>query len=364
MSNYLVTLKPMEPYFFGGERTFGFGEKVNEEIVTYSNYFIKSEDLMSQTTLLGALRFLILKEKDKLNLSPSETDDLIGETSFSFEKGSQSFGNIENISPLFLIYNDKDYYIKTPFNHNMKNEIYTPFKVEKYSNLKTSIGVTAFPNKGEYDPKEGVANSFMNLSTGALSIYNEKICNESLFKPHIQTGIKKTLSGNKKDQDNSFFKKEYKTLNKDFKFAFFVKTKKVDDLPKKDMVILGQGKSLFEFSSEEKKDDLDVEIKKAFKNKIKSDESFYYAISDIFPNDSFYENKENKGFYIAEKKYFRNLNSDMSKDNYYEKLKKSKLYTLLKAGSVFYFDDDKDIKNENLEKIGFNKYIKIEGEKK
>ena len=92
MSSYLVTLKPLEPYFFGGERTFSFGERANKEIVTYSNYFIKSEDLMSQTTLLGALRFLILKMNGKLNLPSSETIDLVGKASFSFERASQNFG--------------------------------------------------------------------------------------------------------------------------------------------------------------------------------------------------------------------------------------------------------------------------------
>lgn len=27
MGKYLIKLKPLEPYFFGGERTFGFGKK-------------------------------------------------------------------------------------------------------------------------------------------------------------------------------------------------------------------------------------------------------------------------------------------------------------------------------------------------
>ena len=364
MSNYLVTLKPMEPYFFGGERTFGFGETINKEIEVYNNYFIRSEELMSQTTFLGALRFLILKMNDKLNLPSSETEDLIGETSFSFEEEHQDFGKIKSVSPLFLLQNNGDYYIKTPFNHNAKYENYTPLKMDYQSAVKTSIGETSLPIKGEFDPKEGVANSFMNLSTGEIyeEVCNEEKCNKPLFKSHIQTGIKKILTGNKEDQNNSFFKKEYKTLNSDFKFAFFVEIDDLscDVLPEKDMVILGQGKSLFEFSCRQCINDLEDKIK----DRLKCDESFYYAISDIFPNASFYKNKENKGFYIAEKKFFRNLNSDMSKDNYYESLKKSKLYTLIKAGSVFYYNCIKDIENKNLERVGFNKYVKIEGGKR
>ena len=219
------------------------------------------------------------------------------------------------------------------------------------------MGAILLPLKSEFDPKEGAADSFMNLSTG-------KIYKGSLFKSHFQTGIKKTLSGNKEDQENSFFKKEYKMLNEKFKFAFFVE---VDALPEKDVVVLGQGKSLFEFTSKKcnkYRHNFEDKIKDVLKDKLKSNESFYYAISDIFPSDAFYANKENKGFYIAKKKYFRNLNSDMSKSNYYETLKKSKLYTLLEAGSVFYFHCEKDLRNEDLEKIGFNKYVKIEGGKR
>ena len=359
MSSYLVTLKPMEPYFFGGERTFSFGERVNREIEVYSNYFIKSDSIMSQTTLLGAIRFLILKMNNKLNLPPFETEDLIGESSFSFENETQSFSKIQEISPLFLINDNEDYFIKTPFNHKVKNQKYTSFKIDFNSNIKSSMGENiALPLLNEYDPKEEIADSFMNLSTG--EIYDEEK-NGSLFKSHIQTGIKKTLSGNKEDQDNSFFKKEYKTLKDDFKFAFFVVA---DYLPKKDMVILGQGKSLFEFTSKECVNDLEIKIKNALEDRVESNGGFYYAISDIFPNDTFYTDKKTKGFYITQKKFFRNLNSDISKANYYETLKKSKLYTLLKAGSVFYFDCDEDLKNNNLDTIGFNKYVKIEGGKR
>lgn len=370
MKSYLVKLKPLEPYFFGGERTFNFGVTEDGSKKSYTPYFISSEDIMSQTSILGVLRFLILKINGKLNSTKESTKDLIGESSFSFEKKNQNFGKIYSISPLFLIHKNQEYYIKTPFNHKIleskenKNKKYTPFKMEKFQDntiIQSSKMIESFPMDKEYDPKEGIANTFLNISNGDIFPYED---NDLLFRTNVQTGIKKTLTGNKEDQNESFFKKEYKILNEDFIFACFVEA---EELPQKETVIMGQGKSLFEFSCEEKANDLEVKVKEFFFNYNKNQDEFYYALSDLKPNNAFFEKV--KGFYITEKKDFRNLITDLSQKSYYKFINKSRLYTLMKAGSVFYFDCKNgefcgnELFESEYEKVGFNKLIKVGGEK-
>ena len=62
VKKYLVTFKPVEPYFFGNEKNFAF--RGQEKQMQLSNsYFIRSEKMPAQTTLLGVLRYLLLPVK-------------------------------------------------------------------------------------------------------------------------------------------------------------------------------------------------------------------------------------------------------------------------------------------------------------
>ena len=63
MGKYLIKLKPLEPYFFGGERTFGFGKKTKQK----QPYYIVSEYIPSQPTLFGTLRYIV-----KISLASDE----------------------------------------------------------------------------------------------------------------------------------------------------------------------------------------------------------------------------------------------------------------------------------------------------
>lgn len=103
MSRYKVTLTPLDWFFFGGEQTFDNG-------ITQS-FIARSMRFPQQTTLLGMVRYQLLKqnnllltgneEKDKSIVSDMET--LIGKDSFDIEtKDTQSFGKIKSISPAFI----------------------------------------------------------------------------------------------------------------------------------------------------------------------------------------------------------------------------------------------------------------------
>ena len=111
---YLIQLKPLTPYFFGGENTFGYNVEKNE------SYIIHSMLLPQQTSILGMIRKKILDEESNASHSqfklkedfkyPQEEwsiiDKRIGTDSFDLKKTKQSFGHIKSISPVFIIHNN------------------------------------------------------------------------------------------------------------------------------------------------------------------------------------------------------------------------------------------------------------------
>ena len=120
MAVFYVTLSPLEPYFFGSERKLGDGFSN-----TRSSYFVQSELVPQQSTLLGMLRFFLLKQAGYVRDDYRTDEELIGKNSFMISSTNQSsataytqdFGAIKSISPLFLADQDDKYYIVTPKNH-------------------------------------------------------------------------------------------------------------------------------------------------------------------------------------------------------------------------------------------------------
>ena len=58
MKTCVVTLAPLEPYFFGSDKTFSF----NMSDRTRNNYYIRSLESPSPTTILGMVRHELLKQ--------------------------------------------------------------------------------------------------------------------------------------------------------------------------------------------------------------------------------------------------------------------------------------------------------------
>ena len=114
---YRVELKPLEPYFFAGEKSFGFGKKKKQ---SYNNYFIRSELFPTQTTLLGTIRYLILKKYNLLTTkdysNEKEQEKYVGKSSFQIGQKNQSYGMIERLSPLFILNEKGERLVRVPFN--------------------------------------------------------------------------------------------------------------------------------------------------------------------------------------------------------------------------------------------------------
>ena len=72
---FLCNIKSIGPYFFGSERKLGDGFSN-----TRSSYFVQSELVPQQSTLLGMLRFFLLKQAGYVRDDYRTDEELIGRT--------------------------------------------------------------------------------------------------------------------------------------------------------------------------------------------------------------------------------------------------------------------------------------------
>lgn len=365
MPKYLITFTSMEPYFFGGERTFGFGKESTRK----PPYYIVSEKKPSQPTLFGTLRYIILSLNDALfgQKNAENAGNLVGRESFSFEKArnqsdaeSQSFGIINCISPLFLIKNG-EWYVPTPFDHKIgkkqsPNSSYTPFTMDK-APVTYGDGFGLYPSN--YKAKEGYGGGYVSLTSQNI------LFDKDIYLKDVKTGINSHRTENTSngiEDDGSFFKKERYMLKKGTSFAVTAELSEciAEKTPETLVVHMGQDKSAFRCEIIETEKDLVGETEKALSGSGNAGRK--YALSDILPNEDYF-NGSDCGYYIADTTVLRNLESNISSENAFGRYKKSeKLYRLMRAGSVFFTEND-FCSIEALQKIGMNIICDLKGGK-
>lgn len=397
MSRYLVTLKPLEPYFFGNHRRLQYPKKNNmkEEHNRLQStpgnevkveYYIESEDTPSQTTLLGVLRFLILKKAGKLTSkgnkpSAKDTKDLIGARGFQLLSKSQleknnydevTYGKLKSVGSLFLVDEQDNYYVPCPLNHK-KNDIqngekvkllsYTPFEMEKLDCVDGMLLPT------DYKAKDGLCEAYVCLNDNATILEKSDIFQED---EHVGVLTGKTSSDSEKTVHKAFFKRKYKILSsqkgimegaKEFKFAFFIEVEEMV-LPEREIITLGQQNCPFQFEliEESKLNDGKKNIDFSALCKYYEEEyAVYYAMSPII----FLKTPKNLLYHISKNKFFQCLQETEDKKGH----KRSELFQIVDAGSVFYVQKDKEKEFEQTyrckayEQIGLNNMIKLGGNK-
>jgi len=348
MPKFLIKLTPLEPYFFGGEHIFEIGGNNKQ-------YFIRSLDTPSQTTLFGALRYIGINNPSKNFHLKEEDKKNIGDFGFKIDdKSINDFGKIECISPLYITDQEDNFLIRTPFDHKIKgeeqesdgerkpNKIYSPFK--KYCGPVHTVddGKRFFPM--DYTAKDGLANSWMSI--------RERAIYDDLFRGHEKIGI------NKKQKENGFFKREYKTLKQGFSFAFFAETKDGFE-PQNEILYLGQGKSLF-------KADWDTENSEILgKIAIPDDligEKMVYAQSDLYVPENIHVLYNDCEFVCVKTRDFSVFTTDYRRATIVtDRFQKGKNIKLIQAGSMFRTNNvsgfKEKIQNSHVEIAGFNKII-------
>lgn len=311
---YLITLKPLEPFLFGGDNTFGkIGDKEN------GTYLVKSRHFPQQSAILGMLKKEIMTQSGILSRKLrgewvdkhhwQKANELVGCEKFDItEQTKQNFGIIKKLSPVFL-YNNTEKFIK-----------------------KVDIDSYEYNNKllKGYNPKKDIYDNFISLEK------NTKLSSKDIFKPIEQTGNK---TGGK---ENSLFKKTSYLLRDDFSFAFYLE---VDFELSNSIISLGADGSRFKLEVQKSDDSLDYQDKNGYLT----------LLGDTYITLPI---KEHCEFAIASEISFRSLQNKkhVTKES---KFKKSNRVYLYEKGSVFIKPSQEllnNINNQNCQQIGYNNY--------
>ena len=213
---YLITLTPTGKFFFGGDMTF----KVNGEDTEFTSYIIRSNKFPQQTSLLGMLRFLVLRNDDAVFDSKTqsikdkpEASRKIGENSFEVSGMKGNFGYIESIGPCFLQVRKQSQW--TDMQVAPKDAL---LNVDFGKACQAVInGILVDVPEMSYDSKEYYETSYLCGCCG-------KPTNESeIFKEDVCVGINRDIKTGK-TEDNALFKQvSYRFNNKDcqYRFAFY-----------------------------------------------------------------------------------------------------------------------------------------------
>lgn len=195
---YKITLKPLQPFLFGGDNTFGkIGDKED------GTYKVNSRLFPQQSAILGMIKKELMVQNKLLTrkikgewVDRNKTEDarkFVGSEKFDINrKESQDFGVIKNISSIFLQKDNKIIIKKA----NLKE-----FPLEKVGDNYILKNFTA---------KDDIFDNYESLDK--ISSYKT----EDIF-----ISINQTLN-QKKASENSLYKKTSYLLNKDFCFGFFL----------------------------------------------------------------------------------------------------------------------------------------------
>lgn len=394
MSKYLISLTPIGKFFFGNGITFQVGENKrstrNEQL---SSYIIHSNHFPQQTSLLGMLRFLLLsnneemfdRENNKIKSSAFETDNkcttkssieaLIGKTGFSVTNNINDFGKIKNIGYCFLqmcengtdwnecknlLPSPTDYSLnitfpnKNPFTINDNRKDKTPY-IEK-------IDFSGKEKPAVFSPKEAVSPIY--LIEGVSGKDNE-INIEDIFIEDLRIGINRDIYTKCTDNPSLYKQISYQLGNKKkskraYRFAFTAEVEYDIKQYNGQIVSVGADSSQFILGIE---NDTNRELKYA------ECKNFDCAYKVLLKSDSYITNSElnNVDFHISDIKPFSFLKTSTNIGDYNissSDIKRSKRFSLYKAGSVFYFDSlsnyeefIKSLKSKpDFRQIGYNQF--------
>lgn len=384
VNNYLITLKPLTPYFFGGENTFG------EDNV---NYFVRSNYLPQQTTILGFLRYELLMQNDLLGTDPKIADwkNLIGESSFQKKDGSfvSDFGAIKKISPVFLSDGKHDFICQSfdwgIADHKGNDKNYKKLFPLEYSISRNAETVLAKHISGVPVLKAG--NEPFRQKAGTKQLWvsadgtiarqwdyeNKKTFdsnrgfNNGFFIACEQVGIYRKVKRTSSDTGD-FYKMVRYNIADEFAFAFFAEI----DLPQEKnfgsrIVTMGGERSVFQMTAKRTDRNFSQTFSRNTFNKGRTDHRKAIVLtSDTYAADNVSALYD---FAITETTPFRSIQTLQQGNGDYIRIKggaitkTNQLLHLLKRGSIFFGDDltglKKAFENPTFQNIGYNYFIEL-----
>ncbi len=361
---YLVTLTPLDWYFFGGENTFGEGDG--------ARYYAKSNKYPQETTLLGMVRFKLLKQYNLLPLNENnraEANKLIGQASFNYHhknNAGANFGTIQFVSPVF-IGKDQKLFCKAPFHYGQKVEFKERSKTVFYSreSVFSEIPVIEGFRSKDYFNQAGY-DQWLDLETGMLV---EKMNEENIFSKRTRIGITKKEE-NRGDENggknkNGFFKMDTFRLKPGFSFAFYLSLSEGISFPEQSEVFLGAERSLFKMEVVDVSE-RDYDYKQKLNSSPIAKQEEIYFVSDAFIPEKIFELCR---FAWLDTVPFKNITTTTKHTNYAalnKDTEKSKRFNLVRRGSVIFCTEKnkknilKLIDNPYLQSFGYNQYVTIQ----
>ncbi len=317
----LIELIPMEPYFFGGERIFNGNENI---------YYSKSEQMMTQTSAFGCLRYLGIINRDSGYRLSDESIKQIGEKSYCFDS-NKNFGKIRGISEVLLKHNDK-YYAHIPYDYYLRVE-----KIDK--------------------------KSFEPYHYANIKDQYEVIKSYDIFSSVNRIGIKKKSS----NDDKEFYKKDYAVMEEGWSFVFACDVEDDFVFNNPGYVYMGTGKSIFQCNII---DAPEFDYSALVKDEKNSNENSFYCLSDIYLSEDGYTElgkiSSRNHFGYKQHRTFTTVYGTQAKDRF----KRGVGINLLSAGSVICNCDKEKLKelfdkdaNDAAKMAGFNQIIDNKGEK-
>ena len=374
MNKYLITLTPIDKFFFGGDMTFKVGEDENSDYNRkFSSYIIESNLFPQQTSLLGMLRFFLLRHScyfDRKSIIPDKKDlvcDLIGEHSFQVNEDGHSenkFGCICSVTSCFirqeLIENGNSVYRDWRFAPFDAEWGFGDSRIRGHLNGKE----IEIPELKNFNAKKGYSKG---LENGGQFLRLEDV-----FVPEQRMGINRNIQSGKTD-DSALFKQvcyrfsdRYHEMQARYSFAFMadianipVGVMEYEDLCmySGELVNIGADNSQFIMSITKVNEEENCLIEKKEKCIVLQSPTF------LEPQDV-----EIASFGITELLPFRFLRSNVRVTNSYHvlanELTRSKAYYLYAPGSVFYFKTGEERQafenaissKKDFCQIGYNQY--------
>lgn len=338
---YIIKLKPLAPYFFGGEVTFGDGSN--------QNYLVKSNLLPQQSALLGLMRYEVLRRHNLLSYSAdkkTKVGELIGSNGFSLGGDEDyNFGVIESISPIFI----------TDGNH-----YYTPMPMD-FQNLVTFESNSI--NKCSYDgTSEKPLPKIKDFSWKTFDSYcywvsnnDEAVEIDKIFHENEQVGITKNNTNDNKEK--AFFKQTLISLDEKYQFVFTVEIdddefNKIPESGESIILPFGGNRSMFQMTIN--KINYDFDWRHIFRGLHRSDRLL--ALGDAYLTN---DERNACQFIWGMNTPLRYTRAENNGHNWCEP-KKSQLFHLQSRGSVIFADKEQlnNIKSEsNFNKVGLNLFV-------
>lgn len=397
MSKYKITLTPVDKFYFGGDMTFQVGnDERDKHNRYYSSYIIQSSYFPQQTSLLGMLRYLILRnagtevfDGNKI-VDTKEAANWIGGSSFTVNNGknTNSFGKIKNISRVRVLRGDTELDFAPLF-----GSIQTIDKVNGTYNL----GFLEIPNitKKQFSAKDGglptllvptkkINDFFKNYQEEIVKHKKEIKKREDdeamgiepiapnypyelsdIFVEDHRIGISRNIRTGKTDNGALFKQISYRFNDKWAKHCFVFEAE-VDGINLTDKAYNGQ---LVSIGGDNSQFVIGITEVTTTPNNAKEDYPTLQAITLLSPSYISREVvRQNTCFAITRLMPFRFLESIMEKTESYhilsQNLKRSNRYELYAPGTVFYFDKQKlpssfiqsIIGRNDFRQIGYNEY--------